>query len=87
MDASCFSSPLQLNYEELREVQRCCLWVVVKRWPPSFDLQRYLVGRLSSRNPTLAARIEGFDQEEMRVLCEEIVETQQLACWALDVAV
>jgi hypothetical protein len=70
---------LGLTYDELQEVLRLCQHVRVSHYPPRFDLKAFLVGLFQDRSAATARRIESLNDQQMRSLCQEIIDHQKWA--------
>jgi len=60
--------------DELTEVVRTCDSIEIEDCTPPY-LQDFIAKRLDRNYPTLAARVRGFDSEQMDALCEHIKDT------------
>jgi len=65
---------LGLTLDELTEVVRTCDSIEIEDCTPPY-LQDFIAKRLDHSYPTLAARVRGFDSEQMDALCEHIKDT------------
>ena len=70
---------LGLTYDELQQVLRLCQHVHVTYYPPRFDLKAFLVGLFRERSAATARRIESLNDQQMRSLCQEIIDHQRWA--------
>jgi len=65
---------LGLTLDELMEVVRTCDSIEIEDCTPPY-LQDFIAKRLDQSYPALAARVRGFDSEQMDGLCEHIKDT------------
>lgn len=65
---------LGFTLDELTEVVRTCDAIKIEDCNPPY-LKDFIANRLDSRYPVLAARVRGFDSEQMDALCEHIKDT------------
>jgi hypothetical protein len=64
---------LGLNIVELLEIVRVCGTLRLEKCPASF-LSDYLAASLAPRDPDLAAKLRGFDEDELDQLAECVRE-------------
>jgi len=66
---------LGLNIVELLEIVRVCGTLRLEKCPASY-LSDYLAVHLAVRDPELAAKVRGFDEDELEQLADCVHELQ-----------
>jgi len=69
------SSPLHFERQEFEQILGQCRCIAVGP-AGRFNLRAFLVRRLQEAAPSVAAKVEGLDERQLRDLKEEIVRHQ-----------
>jgi hypothetical protein len=70
---------LPLNQSAFLFISRICSAVDIRRLPPGFDFKNYVLRLLETKSPGLKAQVERMTDDELALLCREIVELRDLA--------
>jgi hypothetical protein len=68
---------VELTPQQFLKVVRMCQRVVINPSTLPFDLRQFLVTRLGETDPSLARRVEQYDDEQMAELRQEVLTALQ----------